>query len=192
MVNTGNTRIRKKILDCILLSAVLAGCGWVGIARAGVSGAAAAKEKTKKPAKAAAKSPAKRPAAQAQPSFRSAEGSLRDPFKLPPPPEENPANQGEMVTGPLPPGSRGLIIEQLKLEGIVRLGKDNPKMIAVLANPANRAYFLHENDPLYNGVITKITPDSVYFKEDVRDAAGKTTSSREVVKKMAPAPGEKK
>ncbi|HEV2348681.1 MAG TPA: hypothetical protein VG028_02435 [Terriglobia bacterium] len=96
-----------------------------------------------------------------------------------------------MATGPMPPGSRGLIIDQLKLEGIVRQGKENPKMIAVLANPANRAYFLHENDPLYNGVITKITPDSVYFKEDVRDAAGKTTS-REVIKKLAPAPGEKK
>lgn len=191
MVNTGNTRIRKRILDCVLLSAVLAGCGWVGIARAGLSGAAGAKEKTKKPAKAAAKTAAKRPAAQAQPSFRSAEGSIRDPFRLPPPPAEIPQG-GEIVLGPLPPGSRGLIIEQLKLEGIVRMGKDNPKMIAVLANPANRAYFLHENDPLYNGVITKITPDSVYFKEDVRDAAGKTTSSREVVKKMAPAPGEKK
>lgn len=191
MVNIGNTQIRKRVFNFILLSSVLAGWGWVSMARASASGAPAAKEKTKKPAKASGKSPAKHPPAQAQASFRSAEGAIRDPFKLPPPPEENPGNQGEIVTGPLPPGSRGLIISQLKLEGIVQLGKDNPKMIAVLANPANRAFFLHVNDPLYNGVITKITPDSVYFNEDVKDAEGKTTS-HEVVKKLAPASGEKK
>lgn len=184
MVNIGNKPIRRRVLRCVLLSAVLAGL--VGLAPAG----AAAKGKPKKPAKAAPKSAPKAPAAKAEASFRAADGSIRDPFRLPPPPAEG-GPGGEMVTGPLPPGSRGLIIDQLKLEGIVRQGKDNPKMIAVLANPANRAYFLHENDPLYNGVITKITPDSVYFKEDVRDAAGNTTS-REVIKKLAPAPGEKK
>jgi len=181
MVNVRSTQIRKKFFDCILLGAVVV--GWVSLAPAV---AVAAQGKAKKPAKAAAKSSA----TKAQPSYRTAEGSIRDPFKLPPPPVEGPQG-GEIEMGPLPPGSRGLIIGQLKLEGIVRQGKDNPKMIAVLANPANRAYFLHENDPLYNGVITKITPDSVYFKEDVRDAAGKTTS-REVIKKLAPAPGEKK
>ena len=191
MVNIGNNKIRKRLFDFLLLSAFLAGWGWVGMARASASGAAAPKEKAKKPAKAASKTPAKRPAAQTQASFRTAEGALRDPFKLPPPPEEVSANQSEIIPGNLPPGSRGLIISQLKLEGIVQLGKENPKMIAVLANPANRAYFLHVNDPLYNGVITKITPDSVYFNEDVKDAEGKTTS-HEVVKKLAPASGEKK
>src|SRR5579863_5550154 len=184
MVNIWNTPIRRRIFDCVLMGAVVAGFGWAGMARAGTP-----QSKGKKPAKKAPAKPAvKRPAAQ--PSFRSAEGSLRDPFRLPPPVTENAGTQ-PMDMGPLPAGSRGLIIDQLKLEGIVRQGKENPKMIAVLANSANRAYFLHENDPLYNGVITKITPDSVYFKEDVRDAAGNTTS-REVIKKMAPAPGEKK
>lgn len=191
MVNIGNTQIRKRVFDCVLLSAVLVAWGWVGMASAVAAGTPAAKGKPKKPAKVAGKFAPKRPAAKAETSFRSSEG-LRDPFRLPPPPSEGEGAQaGEMATGPMPPGSRGLIIDQLKLEGIVRQGKENPKMIAVLANPANRAYFLHENDPLYNGVITKITPDSVYFKEDVRDAAGKTTS-REVIKKLAPAPGEKK
>jgi hypothetical protein len=183
MVNVRSTLIRKKILDSILLGAVVV--GWVALGPE-----AAAQVKAKKPAKAAGKSAPKTPATKSQPSYRTDVGSERDPFKLPPPPTEGPQG-GEIEMGPLPPGSRGLIISQLKLEGIVRQGKDNPKMIAVLANPANRAYFLHENDPLYNGVITKITPDSVYFKEDVRDASGNTTS-REVIKKLAPAPGEKK
>jgi Tfp pilus assembly protein PilP len=182
MVKIGITQIRKRMLDGVVLSAVL--MGWVALAPA-----VAAQGKTKKPAKVTRKSAVKAPAAKAPTSYRASEG-LRDPFKLPPPPSEGPQTS-EAPIGPLPPGSRGLIIGELKLEGIVRQGKENPKMIAVLANPANRAYFLHENDPLYNGVITKITPDSVYFKEDVRDAAGKITS-REVVKKLAPAPGEKK
>ena len=91
----------------------------------------------------------------------------------------------------MPPGPRGLIISQLKLEGIVRVGQNNPKLIAVLANSANRAYFLHENDELYNGVITKITPDSVYFREEIRDGEGKV-SSHEVIKKLAPESGDKK
>ena len=99
--------------------------------------------------------------------------------------------QGPETLGPVPAGSRGLVIGQLKLEGIVVLGKNNPKMIAVLSNPANRAYFLRENDPLYNGVVTKITPDSVYFREDVKDAGG-TVTSHEVIKKLPPASGEKK
>jgi len=180
MVNVRSTPIREKLFDCMLLGAIMVGC--VGLAPA----VAAAAQKSKKPAKAAPKAPV----AKAQPSSLASDGSLRDPFKLPPPPSEGPEG-APMDMGPLPPGSRGLIIGQLKLEGIVRQGKENPKMIAVLANPANRAYFLHENDPLYNGVITKITPDSVYFKEDVRDAAGNTTS-HEVIKKLAPASGEKK
>lgn len=97
---------------------------------------------------------------------------------------------GIPILGPLPPGPRGLIIDQIKLEGIVSQGKTSPKMIAVLANSANRAYFLHENDTLYDGVLTRITPDSVYFRQNYRDAEGKM-STREVIKKMPPASGGK-
>ncbi len=179
----------KRIPESAVMIFALAFSVWTGVAQAR-PGEAAAAQKTKKAATKPATPTAKQPSTT--PSFRAAETSLRDPFKLPPKPTEGgPSSTEPEIVGPLPPGSRGLIISQLKLEGIVRQGTSNPKMIAVLANPANRAYFLHENDPLYNGVITKITPDSVYFREDVKDASGKTTS-REVVKKLAPASGEKK
>jgi hypothetical protein len=60
-------------------------------------------------------------------------------------------------------------------------------MIAVVSNPLNKAYFLHENDPVYNGFVVRITPDSVVFSEQVTDKFGKK-STREVVKKVnAPA-----
>ena len=39
-------------------------------------------------------------------------------------------------------------------------------MLAVVINPANRAYFLRESDVVYNGVVSKITFDSVQFREN--------------------------
>jgi type II secretory pathway component PulC len=90
--------------------------------------------------------------------------------------------------GVLPPGVRGLLIAPLKLEGVVREQTAN-KMIAVVTNETRRAYFLTENESVYNGVVSKITPDAVYFKENVLDANGRVTT-REVVKRLVPAPGE--
>lgn len=63
------------------------------------------------------------------------------------------------------------------------------KMIAVVTNETKRAYFLHENQSVYNGVVSKITMDAVYFTENVLDAEGRVTT-REVVKRMNTALGE--
>ena len=38
-------------------------------------------------------------------------------------------------------------------------------MIAVVVNSLNKAYFLRENDPVFNGFVVKITGDSIIFKE---------------------------
>jgi hypothetical protein len=115
---------------------------------------------------------------------------LRDPFKLPPPP--GPGGGGEAAgveaLGPLPPGTRGLVVGQLRLEGIVRLDLSNT-MIAVVTNYTNRAYFVRENDAVYNGVVSKITPDSISFKENYLDQFGRA-QVREIVKRLSGAPGE--
>lgn len=125
------------------------------------------------------------------------EGSgKRDPFKLPEYATGNGrgGGGGEGYTealppgGVLPPGKRGLIISQLKLEGVVRQQASN-KMTALVVDHRNLAYFLHDNDSVYNGVVSKITPDSVYFKENVLDSKGRVTT-REVVKRLGAAPGE--
>ncbi|MHB8653703.1 MAG: hypothetical protein ACYDA9_07480 [Terriglobia bacterium] len=175
----------------MLVVTALSAWAWAGIGRTSPLPGAAPKTKTAKVNKRAASKPTEKHPASG--SALQPVGNLRDPFKLPPPPVEvAPGTTGEIPgMGPLPPGPRGLIISQLKLEGIVRVGQNNPKLIAVLANSANRAYFLHENDELYNGVITKITPDSVYFREETRNGEGKM-SSHEVIKKLAPESGEKK
>jgi len=114
----------------------------------------------------------------------------RDPFKLPPPPPTG-GRVSEGIpesTGPLPAGNRGLVVSQIRLQGVVRQDVSN-KMLAVVTNETKRAYFLTENESVYNGVVSKITPDAVYFKENVLDREGKVTI-REVVRRLGPAPGE--
>jgi len=113
----------------------------------------------------------------------------RDPFKLPGAP--GPGGEvsiGEELRGPLPKGPRGLVISQLRLEGIVRLDQSNT-MIAVVTNYTNRAYFLRENDAVYNGVVSKITPDSISFKENYLDHLGRA-QVREISRRLSGAPGE--
>ena len=78
-------------------------------------------------------------------------------------------------------GKRCLMISDMILRGIVRTPSG---MIAVVANQANRAYFLKENDPVFNGVVLKITADSVVFRENTVDNLGHETT-REVVKRVS-------
>lgn len=104
----------------------------------------------------------------------------RDPFKVPPPPRLNAG--GEEMDGPLPPGARGLVIGQLSLKGIVREDASNT-MIAVVANRANLAYFLRVHEDVYNGVVSRITPDAIYFQQKRLDAGGRV-GAREVVLKL--------
>ncbi len=77
-------------------------------------------------------------------------------------------------------GKKCLAIEQIDLKGVV---KSDNGMIAVVVNAMNKAYFLHENDPVFNGYVVKITGDSIIFKENMQDKLGKPFT-REVTKKI--------
>lgn len=77
-------------------------------------------------------------------------------------------------------GKRCLAIDQIALKGIVR---SENGMIAVVVNALEKAYFLRENDPVFNGYVVKITGDSIVFKETVQDRLGKPFT-REVTKKI--------
>src|SRR5271166_1913546 len=77
-------------------------------------------------------------------------------------------------------GKRCLAIDQIALTGVV---KSDTGMIAVVVNALNKAYFLRENDPVFNGYVVKITGDSIVFKETIQDRLGKSFT-REVVKKI--------
>jgi Tfp pilus assembly protein PilP len=77
-------------------------------------------------------------------------------------------------------GKKCLEIGQINLRGVV---KSDNGFIAVVTNNLNKAYFLRENDPVFNGYVVKITGDSVVFQETVQDKLGKPFT-REVVKRI--------
>jgi Tfp pilus assembly protein PilP len=117
---------------------------------------------------------------QKQPAKAKADGpkqinlsSRRDPFVSPV------VNRSMMGSG-CSVGKRCLTIEQINLKGVV---KADSGMIAVVVNSLNKAYFLRENDPVFNGYVVKITGDSIIFKQTVQDRLGKSMT-REVTKKI--------
>ena len=77
-------------------------------------------------------------------------------------------------------GKKCLDIDQIAVRGVV---KSDNGMIAVVTNGLNKAYFLRENDPVFNGYVVKITGDSVTFQETIQDKLGKSFT-REVVKRI--------
>jgi hypothetical protein len=78
-------------------------------------------------------------------------------------------------------GKRCLAADSMSLRGIVR---SHDGMIAVVVNAANKAYFLRENDPIFNGYVARITDDSMVLRETVQDVLGRK-STRDVVKKLS-------
>lgn len=78
-------------------------------------------------------------------------------------------------------GKRCLAIDQISLRGIV---KSDNGMIAVVVNATDKAYFLRENDPVFNGYVIKITGDSVVFKETFHDKLGKPLT-RDITKTIS-------
>ena len=97
----------------------------------------------------------------------------RDPFV-------SPVVNRSMVGSGCSMGKRCLAIDQINLKGVV---KAEAGMIAVVVNAMDKAYFLRENDPVFNGYVVKITGDSIVFKETLQDRLGKSFT-REVRKRI--------
>jgi hypothetical protein len=158
---------------------------------------APAKSPAKAPAKAAAKPPAKAPA-EAKDSTKAESAASGKP------PVEKPAAEKPLVrrdpfdalltkarasSAPpenLPPGKAGLVVETLRIDGIVR---SPVGMIAIVSNSQNRVYFLREGDKLYDGSVEKIALDAITFHEIGKDAFGKPLEHT-VSKRLYPSPGE--
>ena len=77
-------------------------------------------------------------------------------------------------------GKKCLDIDQIAVRGVV---KSDNGMIAVVTNGLNKAYFLRENDPVFNGYVLKITVDSVVFKQNFQDRLGKPFT-KDIVKRL--------
>lgn len=143
-----------------------------------------------KPVQAAAKQPEKVKAEANAPEV----AADADPFK-PKAEEKKPEEKKWAMTGKRDPffspvvqqngsgcstGKKCLEIGNINLRGVV---KSDTGFIAVVTNNLNKAYFLRENDPVFNGYVVKITGDSVVFQETVEDKLGKPFT-REVVKRI--------
>jgi len=86
----------------------------------------------------------------------------------------------------LPPGKAGLIVDTLRINGIVH-GPNG--MIAIVSNSQQRVYFLRDGDKLYDGTVEKIALDGISFHEVGKDAFGKPLE-HVVTKRLYPSPGE--
>jgi hypothetical protein len=115
-------------------------------------------------------------------------GKLRDPFKAPEPPPSASAKKSKVshIPSVLPPGTRGLLIDRLVLEGVVDKKPDNT-MIAVVTNKSNRAYFLRVNAQVFDGIVTLITPTAIYFRQHYFTADDKS-EWRTVEKRLSAGP----
>jgi len=127
----------------------------------------------------AAPKPAQSPAGAAKPkataASRPAGSGKRDPFV------SLAVVRAQQIGASCGTGKRCLVIDQVELKGVVKTVNG---MIAMVENPAKKAYFLRVNDPVFNGYVVKITGDSVIFKETSTDNQGRT-QTRDVVKRVS-------
>ena len=86
----------------------------------------------------------------------------------------------------LPPGIAGLQVATVRLEGMV---KTSDGLVAVVANPQDRVYFLHDGDHIYDGVVEKIGLDDITFRQQNKDAFGRVVD-RDVSKRLYPIAGD--
>ena len=155
----------KRLLAMLLLM----GCGaWTQASAAQKPATSAPAAQTSAPAK-ANKAPAARPA----PASRAT--GKRDPFV------SLAVVRAQQIGASCGTGKRCLVIDQVELKGVVKTPNG---MIAMVENTAKKAYFLRENDPVFNGYVLKITGDSVIFKESTTDNQGRT-QTRDVVKRVS-------
>jgi Tfp pilus assembly protein PilP len=142
---------------------------------------------SKKPAaKTHAKSPAPAPGARTvsekKPAASEQKVARRDPFES----LVGRKQAQDALAKNLPPGKAGLQVGTLRLDGVVKSANG---MIAVVANPQQRTYFLREGDQLYDGKVEKISMEGVIFHEEGKDAFGKPVE-RQVNKRLYSSAGE--
>ncbi len=90
--------------------------------------------------------------------------------------------------GQRPPGDPGFLIDEMKLQGVV---KTRGGLVAMVNGPDNKGYLIRVGDKVLDGEIIRITPSSVVFRQEVNDPT-RIERYREVVKDLAPESATKK
>ena len=89
--------------------------------------------------------------------------------------------------GARPPGMAGFLIDEIKLQGVIRTKQG---LVAMLAAPDNKSYLVRVGDKVLDGEIIRITQASVVFRQEVNDPT-RIERYREVVKDLTP-PSERR
>jgi type IV pilus assembly protein PilP len=110
-------------------------------------------------------------------SYRYDPQGRRDPFQslIGPAPKIQP--------GQRPPGPPGFLIDEIKLQGVVRTKQQG--LVAMVNGPDNKGYLIRIGDKVLDGEVIRITPSSVVFRQEVNDPT-RIERFREVVKDLTP------
>ena len=89
----------------------------------------------------------------------------------------------KLQTGQRPKGVPGFLIDEIKLQGVVRTRQQG--LIAMVNGPDNNGYLVHVGDKVLDGEVIRITASSVVFRQEVNDPT-RIERFREVVKELIP------
>jgi len=101
----------------------------------------------------------------------------RDPFQslIGPTPKLQP--------GQRPPGLPGFLIDEIKLQGIVKTRQQG--LVAMVNGPDNKGYLMRVGQKVLDGEVIRMTTGSVVFRQEVNDPT-RIERFREVVKDLSP------
>lgn len=85
--------------------------------------------------------------------------------------------------GDRPEGPAGFLIDEMKLQGII---KTRQGLTAMVNGPDNKGYRLQVGMKVFDGEVIRITESSLVFRQEVNDPT-RIERFREVVKDLAPA-----
>lgn len=93
----------------------------------------------------------------------------------------------KLQQGVRPPGPAGFLIDEMKLQGVIKT-KQGP--VGMVNGPDNKGYLVHVGDKVLDGEVIRVTPSSVVFRQEVNDPT-RIERYREVVKDLSPEPAKK-
>jgi len=89
--------------------------------------------------------------------------------------------------GQRPPGVPGFLIDEMRLQGVVRTKQG---LVAMINGPDNKGYLIRVGDKVLDGEVIRITQSAVVFRQEVNDPT-RIERYREVIKDLTP-PSERR
>ena len=89
----------------------------------------------------------------------------------------------KLAPGQRPAGLPGFLIDEIKLQGIVRTREQG--LVAMVNGPDNKGYLMKPGQKVLDGEVIRMTPGTVVFRQEVNDPT-RIERFREVVKDLSP------